>query len=88
MIQYNFKYISIAELSDGVIAAQALSFFLAGFETSAGTLAFCLLELAVNPDIQSKARREVFNATNSHGGISYEALQKMKYLDAILSGKH
>lgn len=73
------------ELSDGVIAAQALSFFLAGFETSAGTLAFCLLELAVNPDIQSKARREVFNATNSHGGISYEALQKMKYLDAILS---
>lgn len=38
------------------IVANAVLFFLAGFETTANTLNFAMYELALNPDIQQKVR--------------------------------
>nr|CAD7580955.1 unnamed protein product [Timema californicum] len=72
-------------MTDTLLAAQCFVFFLAGFETSATTISCCLHELAVNPDIQERLRKEVDTVLIKHGGqITYEALQDLKYMDAVV----
>jgi cytochrome P450 len=69
------------------LAAQATVFFLAGFETSSSVLSFALLELAANPDVQTKAHREIDEAFNeSEEPITYDKLVDLKYLSCILQG--
>ncbi|XP_074025950.1 probable cytochrome P450 6a14 isoform X1 [Leptinotarsa decemlineata] len=67
------------------IVAQCYIFFLAGSETSATTISSALLELAVNHDIQEKARHEIREVLKKHNGeVTYEALGDMTYLDLIM----
>jgi cytochrome P450 len=69
------------------IAAQALIFFLAGFEVVATLLSFSTLLLAVHQDIQEQVREQLDKVLAEHGGqITYEAVQSIKHLDSILSG--
>jgi hypothetical protein len=69
------------------IAAQALLFFVAGFEVVAILLSFSTLLLAVHQDIQEQVREEMDKVLAEHGGqITYEAVQSIKCLDNILSG--
>ncbi|CAD7079487.1 unnamed protein product [Hermetia illucens] len=68
------------------IAAQASLFFFAGFETSSSVMTFCLYELALNQDIQEKARQEIVQVLASHDGIlTYEGMQQMTYLEKIIN---
>lgn len=70
------------------ITAQCFLFFMAGYETSASATTFALYELSKNSDIQSKARNEVNEVLRRHdGNVTYEAIQEMKYLDRVMSGK-
>lgn len=66
---------------------QCFLFFLAGFDTTSTMLTFLTYELCVNPDIQQKLREEIIETHENLGGkrISYETLQKMKYLDQVVS---
>ncbi|XP_074025834.1 cytochrome P450 6-like isoform X1 [Leptinotarsa decemlineata] len=67
------------------IAAQCFVFFLAGFETSATTMTFALLELALNQDVQKKLREEINTVLDaSDGEVTYEAIMKMSYLDKVV----
>lgn len=68
--------------------AQAISFFVAGTETSSGTMAFTLYELCMHPHIQDKVRSEVMSCIKKHGGCTYEAVHDMKYLNQCISGKN
>ncbi|XP_055699431.1 uncharacterized protein LOC129799506 [Phlebotomus papatasi] len=72
---------------DDDLTAQCLIFFLAGFDTSSTCMCFTAHELAVNPEVQKKLLLEVDATRESLGGkpLTYEALQKMTYLDMVIS---
>jgi hypothetical protein len=71
------------------IAAQAVVFFLAGFDTTSTLLCFASHQLAVHPDVQTKLQEEIDTALQQHGGqITHEAVHSMKYLDMVVSGEH
>lgn len=70
------------------IAAQALVFFIAGFELVSTLLCFSTLLLAVHQDFQQQATDEVDEVLAEHGGqVTYEAVQKIRCLDNVLSGR-
>jgi len=74
------------ELTDMDIAAQALIFFFAGFETVATTMCFVGYELTVNLNIQRKLQQEIDDTLKEcNGKLTYEALLKMKYMDMVVS---
>ncbi|XP_023246762.1 probable cytochrome P450 6a18 [Copidosoma floridanum] len=79
----------MAVIDENTIAAQAFVFFVAGYETSKNTIAFCLYELAVDPKIQERTRRDVLEALDKRdGSLTYEAVQDMKYLDMVILESH
>lgn len=70
------------------LIAQAFLFFIAGYETSASTMTFCLYELAKNQNIQDKVRQDILNSLNKHDGkITYDAIMAMHYLEKVIQGK-
>nr|CAD7196161.1 unnamed protein product [Timema douglasi] len=72
-------------MTDGLLAAQCLMILIAGVEESSTTVSFCMYELALNPDIQDRVLQEVGIVLEEHNGsITYEAIQKMSYLDRVL----
>lgn len=54
---------------------------LVGHETTAGCINFTLLELARNPAMQRRLREEI---TNEGNNLSYDDIQKLPYLDAVI----
>ncbi|XP_043278294.1 cytochrome P450 9e2-like [Venturia canescens] len=68
------------------MTAQAFVFFLGGFETSATVMCFVAHEIAGNPDIQTRLRNEIDDVmTETNGDVTYEAINGMPYLDAVVN---
>lgn len=74
-----------AELTFDEVAAQMFIFQLAGYETSSTTLTYVAYELAMNPEIQERLREEINEVVERHGGVSYEAIFDMPYLDCVIN---
>jgi cytochrome P450 family 9 len=77
----------IRDWTEDELMAQCFVFFLAGFDTASTLLHFVAYELALNTEIQTKLYEEI-QATNDElngQNLSYEALQKMKYMDQVIS---
>ncbi|EEZ99187.1 cytochrome P450 9e2 [Tribolium castaneum] len=73
-------------LTDEDITAQALVFFLGGFDTTSSLMCFAGYELAINPHIQKRLKDEVLATDREcNGQITYEKLLNMKYLDMVVS---
>lgn len=70
------------------VAAQCFLFFAAGYETSSTLMTFALYELAKNPDIQDRVRRETFDVMlkKHNGQITYEAINDLQYMNQVLDG--
>ena len=69
------------------VAAQAITFFGDGFETSSSAFSFLLYCLATNPDVQERVREEVESVLKKHGDkLTFDGIQEMTYLDMALSG--
>ncbi|XP_023022600.1 cytochrome P450 6k1 isoform X2 [Leptinotarsa decemlineata] len=62
------------QMDDEKMVAQAITFFIAGFETTSATISFSLYELAKNPEIQEKVREEVSPIFDEHEFIPYETV--------------
>lgn len=68
------------------LVAQAAVFFTGGYETSATTIAFTLYEMAVQPEIQDKLRKEILDALNKNDNkITYDMVLTLPYLDMVVS---
>ena len=72
-------------LSEDEIIAQSVVFLLAGYETTASTLTYCLYELSMNEDIQERLYEEISEAHQVDPNLGHNTVMKLKYLDAVLS---
>lgn len=64
------------------LAATAFDFFFAGYETSSAAMSYCLLQLAINQDVQDQARAEVQNVLDKYDNkLTYEGAGEMQYLE-------
>ncbi|XP_053607719.1 cytochrome P450 9e2-like [Plodia interpunctella] len=72
--------------SDNDLIAQAVLFFIAGFETVSSVMSFCLHELTANSDIQEKLAQEIKENEIKNGGkFDYNSIQNMPYMDMVVS---
>jgi cytochrome P450 family 9 len=73
--------------SETELIAQCFVFFLAGFSTTSELLSFLSYELALNPEIQQRLYEEILDMNGKLNGdaLTYEGVQKMKYLDMVIS---
>lgn len=79
--------VEVGKISFEELAAQTFLFFIAGFETSSSTMTFATYELALNQDLQDKAREEIRDVLKRHNGVlNYEAALELTYLDQIIQG--
>lgn len=75
--------------TDDDFTSQCFLFFLAGFETSSTLMCVAVHELMENQEVQRRLRAEVdeVRAELNGAALTYERLQKMQYLDMVVSGK-
>lgn len=67
------------------ITAQGLIFYLAGQETTSSTIAFCIFELAQQPELLKQAENEIQDVLAKYSGVvSYESLKDMKFLERCI----
>lgn len=65
-------------MTDNLIISNSFIFMLAGLETSATTLSFCLYQLAKDPELQERVRQEVLACMERYGGLNYDAICAMR----------
>ncbi|XP_068081149.1 cytochrome P450 9e2 [Anabrus simplex] len=73
------------DLTDEDIEAQVMIFFFAGFDTASTLLSFTSIMLATHEDVQRKLQQEVDEMLGDDHQLTYEKVQKMKYLDMVIS---
>ena len=70
------------------VSAQAFVFYVAGQETTGGTAAFTLFELAQHPEVLKKAQDEVHRVLAEHNGeVTYDSIKEMTYLELCIQGE-
>ncbi|XP_055529185.1 probable cytochrome P450 9f2 [Wyeomyia smithii] len=73
--------------SENELIAQCFLFFFAGFETTSTCITFLSYEILANPEVQKRLYEEIIETEKSLNGepLTYETLQKMQYLDMVIS---
>uniref|UniRef100_A0A1S4JSZ5 Uncharacterized protein n=2 Tax=Culex quinquefasciatus TaxID=7176 RepID=A0A1S4JSZ5_CULQU len=77
----------VKPMTENEMIAQCFIFFIAGFDSVSTSVMFAIYELVRNPEVQDKLCVEVLNTRKSLNGkpLTYDALQKMEYLDMVIS---
>ncbi|KAL0100758.1 hypothetical protein PUN28_019260 [Cardiocondyla obscurior] len=74
------------ELTVEDMTSQAFVFFFGGFDTVSALMCFAAHEITVNPHVQEKLRNEIDNVLKAaNGKLTYDALNEMQYLDAVIN---
>jgi cytochrome P450 family 6 len=77
----------LAVLKGDMLVAQAALFFTAGFESSATVTSSTLYELAMQPHLQARLRKEILDVmAKNQGRLSYEDFKNMEYMHMVVSG--
>lgn len=72
-------------LSEEMIMAQGIGFFIAGFETSSNTMSTLSYHLAMNTQVQDKIYAEICSVMENHNGnIDHESTNEMVYMEAAI----
>ncbi|XP_078589169.1 cytochrome P450 3A12-like isoform X3 [Branchiostoma floridae x Branchiostoma japonicum] len=66
------------------VVGNGIGFFSAAFETLSTSMSFALYQLALDQEVQDKARQEINEVIGSDGEVDYEAVQKMSYLEMCI----
>eukprot|EP00058_Branchiostoma_floridae_P022571 XP_002608061.1 hypothetical protein BRAFLDRAFT_75013 [Branchiostoma floridae] len=66
------------------VVGNGIGFFSAAFETLSTSMSFALYQLALDQEVQDKARQEINEVIGSDGEVHYEAVQKMSYLEMCI----
>ncbi|XP_017779344.1 PREDICTED: cytochrome P450 6k1-like [Nicrophorus vespilloides] len=74
-------------IDEDSLSAQAIQFYITGFETPSSLIAFTLYELAMNENIQQNLRHEIVDglAAEEDGNFSYENITDLSYLNKVIS---
>ncbi|CAJ0576411.1 unnamed protein product, partial [Mesorhabditis spiculigera] len=70
------------KLTEDEVIAQCFVFLLAGFDTTANTLAYVSHFLAQNKDIQDRVREEIDSVCTTEE-VTYEQLADLKFMDCV-----
>ncbi|RDD42460.1 Cytochrome P450 3A24 [Trichoplax sp. H2] len=73
------------KLSDDEIVSQAFVFLIAGYETTANTIAFASYLIATNPEIQRKLHDEIDSNCPDTTSVNYDTLNNLPYLEMTIS---
>lgn len=69
-------------------AGQLALFYLAGFDTSASAISYCLFELAKQPELMKRLQSDIDAALIKHNGnITYDMIQEITLLDLCIQGE-
>ncbi len=72
-------------LNEDVVIAQAVIFFIAGFETTSNSMASLCYELARRPDLQETIVEEIESAMEGNDGdITHDTIDRMEFLEAVI----
>ncbi|XP_046628190.1 uncharacterized protein LOC124309017 [Neodiprion virginianus] len=78
--------LSLEQLVDNdVIASRAGSFFFDVYESINVTLSFLVFQIAEHPEVQDRLRQEVVDIVSDSGDLTYEAVQRMVYMDRVIN---
>jgi len=76
------------ELDDDAIVSNCVIFIVGGFDTTQSLLLYAAYNLALNPEVQTKLRKEVDETFKTGDGkLTYDKTNKMEYKDMVLNGK-
>ncbi|KAF9478118.1 cytochrome P450 [Pholiota conissans] len=89
LVRANLSEIKETRMSEEEMIAQVRTLLLAGYETTATTLAWTMLEIARNPEVQTKLRREIRQKQQEIGArgdseFTSNDFDSMPYLAAVL----
>lgn len=85
LIDKLFRLFFAGKFSDQIVKEQIETVLIAGNETSALTLSYTILLLAMYPEIQEKVYAELRSAYDTQDEeTSYEKVQQLPYLDMVL----
>ncbi|XP_044011948.1 cytochrome P450 9e2-like [Aphidius gifuensis] len=75
------------KLSIEDMTSQALVFFFGGFDSPTTAISFAAHEIAANPEVQTRLQAEIDGLIEEckDEGVTYEALNSLKYLDAVIN---
>ncbi|ENN77453.1 hypothetical protein YQE_06277, partial [Dendroctonus ponderosae] len=68
------------------MVSQAITFFIAGFETTSNLVGFTLYELSMHPECQDMLRREIFEVfPDETTPLTFDNVHQLKYLNMVIA---
>lgn len=71
-------------LDEVQLMANAITFFLDGYETSSVSMSLIIFEIARNKRVQDKLRAEILAAEEEKGPLTMESIAELPYLDQVI----